>query len=292
MNKTKIEYLDFTWNPIAMRCTPVGEACRSCWHLRMAKRLSFNPTIYQTEREAYAGGPPVLKERELEAPLRKRKPARIGVLLMGDLFHESIPGGFLVDIFRMMLINPQYAYFLLTKRPKQMMDFLSAGLVSEASWIWLGVSVWDQPSADENIPILLQIPAKHRWVSYEPALGSVDFGSWVSLRKELHFRNSMPGDQWAKVAPGIDWVVCGGETGPGARPMHPDWVRSVRDQCKAAGTPFFFKGWGSWLPLASADEADNYQGPMREWDDGIRSVKVLRKQSALLDGQEWREMPR
>lgn len=286
MNKTKIEYLDWTWNPIAMRCTPISEGCRNCWHLAMAKRLAKNHTIPCSERTAYSGQlmptQPlfVLRERELEAPLHLRKPARIGCQLMGDLFHKDVPEEWRGKILILARSLSQHKFFFLTKRPKEMQVTLWAwDMKGDTSGIncnhlWFGVSIEDQKTADERIPILLQIPAIHRWVSVEPMLSNLNLCSCSShLPGTL---GHLPGC-WLR---SLDWVACGGETGPGARPLHPDWVRSLRDQCQVAGVPFFFKGWGEFSPY---------------WEFGDSRLpprKVGKKYSGhFLDGKEFREFP-
>jgi protein gp37 len=284
MNKTKIEYLDFTWNPIAMRCTPVSDGCRNCWHLAMAKRLTKNPTIPKDEREAYAGGCPVL--RNLEPLSSLKKPSRIGVQFMGDLFHEKVPKYFIVSIWMMMLSANRHKYFVLTKRPQRMLDLVSVMFkdiftkepaTKTANHIWLGVSIEDQKTADEQIPILLQIPAAKRFVSCEPLLSEIDL--FVAFGGH---------DQGLKMTESLDWVICGAETGPGARPLHPDWVKSLRDQCQAAGVPFFFKSWGEWTDLTPDKVYLQYK-----FDDGLLMHRVGKKKSGhLLDCKEWRQFPK
>jgi protein gp37 len=280
MQQTTIEYLTHTWNPIAMRCTPVSRGCDHCWHLRMAKRLSG---IFKGKQEflsadtnylrkiAYSGGSPWLNKNELlSAPLRRKKPSVIGVQFMGDLFHNSIPKLSIAAVFGVMAATSQHRYIILTKRPMDARDwfrwadsnvysgsdrclsFAQSTLGTElipihlgldgrcppekrrpVKWplenVWLGVSVEDQPTADERIAQLLQIPAAHRLVSYEPALGPLDFSGINGWEMAMD------------LPPKIDWIIAGAETGPGARPCNPDWLRSVRDQCQAASIPFFLK---------------------------------------------------
>lgn len=321
MQKTKIEYLDYTWNPLAMRCTPISDGCRNCWHLAMAKRLAKNPMIDRDAQRAYFGTDgPSMNYVELEAPLRLKKPSRIGVQLMGDLFHRNIPDKFLIQIFNAMRMAPKHKYFLLSKRPSRMSDFcqrlrfdgkgdgktyladsadspgycLMGGYgCTGMDWVWLGVSIENQQTADERIPILLQIPAAKRFVSVEPMLGPVDLGKLSD--------------------PNISWIIVGGETGAGARPLHLDWIRSLVEQCQAAGVPFFFKSWGEWeksgydsTHLLNADgrfvkrsEAMLRISDTRQDDlvdrghlGWIRMKKVGKKRSGrLLDGKIWDEMP-
>lgn len=248
MNRTKIDYLTHTWSPIAMRCTPVSAGCANCWHLSMARRHAGNHTLRPEMREARAGGKPWLNPEELGAPLRLRKPAVIGVQFMGDLFHESVTYEQIWPVLTVIGAVRESAFVVLTKRPGRMAEVFDwwgsggaarvrvapGGPIFEAAllassqanvWplpnLWLGVSVEDQKTADERIPILLGIPAAVRWVSYESALGRADLN--------LNMRG------------GISWVVAGAETGPGKRPADLGWFRRMRDQCAAAGIPFFFK---------------------------------------------------
>jgi len=251
MNKTSIEYLDYTVNPLAMRCRPVSAGCENCWHLGMAKRFAKNPAIPAERRAAYAGGTPVLIEKELNAPRKLRKPAVIGVQFMGDLFHEDVSGDFLVHVMETIGEAPQHTFLILTKRPQRMRK------MTEEAWyghhipnVWLGVSVENQETADERIPILWQIPAAVKFISYEPALGPLVLGDAC--------------EEWWQSC-GIDWVICGGESGSGAREMKIEWARSVKDECAGVGIPFFYK-----------------QGP---GDDGA-FIKM-----PLLDGRTWAEMP-
>jgi len=223
MNKTSIEYLDYTWTPIAMRCTPISAGCANCWHIRMANRLAGNPTVSEEARAAYAGGPPVLIQNELNAPLRLRKPAIIGVQFMGDLFHPDVPDSFIFAILAACHAYQQHNFLILTKRPARLLEFWRGR--NPLRNIWYGVSVEDQATADERIPVLERVPAAHRFISYEPLLGPISIQAYLD--------NGM-----------ISWVIAGGETGFAARPCDADWVRSIRDQCKAANLPFFFKRWG------------------------------------------------
>lgn len=286
MNKTAIEYLTHTWNPIAMRCTPVSEGCKNCWHIRLCKRHAANPLHAPDVRAAYAGGEPVLLGHRLNAPLRRRKPAMIGVQFMGDLFHEDVPDGLVDKAFAVMLQAPQHTYQVLTKRAKRMETYVGLwGLpddcrssiyrvaeslkCSPASlrqrWplanLWLGVTAENQQTADERIPLLLQTPAAVRFVSIEPMLGPVDIEPYLpqlvcdgcgreiagSYEGHIHEILHDVGDRFpercgaVRRGPGLNWVICGAETGPGKRPMELDWVCDVRDQCSVANVPFFFK---------------------------------------------------
>jgi protein gp37 len=278
MNKTGIEYLTHTWNPVAMRCTKVSAGCLNCWHLRMANRHAANHTIRSEIREARAGGPPSMIEGELDAPLRLRKPAVIGVQFMGDLFHESIHTDWAQLVIAVAAMAPWHRFLLLTKRPGQAagifnleeLDIAHSMAMDEyghhvfdvharrrddgraTAWcfedglppnLWLGVSVEDQETADERIPALLELKAAVRFVSYEPAIGPVDFQHWPGPGCDPGFCLTSCGDDAHPVTGhrGIDWVVAGAETGVARRHADPDWFRLARDRCAAERIPFFFK---------------------------------------------------
>jgi protein gp37 len=208
--------------------------------------------------------------------LRWSKPRRIFVNLMGDLFHPDVPDDFIDRVFAVMALSPQHTFQVLTKRPERMRAYMNHGegfgrwgfidgrarqiyvernhspfpagkvLIGPLPNVWLGVSVEDQTAADERIPLLLKTPAAVRWISAEPLLGSVDLSRWIhDIPPAGDSRTGHDGGKFSR----LDWVVVGGESGPSARPMHPDWARSLRDQCAAAGVPFLFKQWGEWRPI-------------------------------------------
>ena len=270
---TKIEWADESWNPVT-GCTKVDDGCRNCYAKRMANRLRG--------RCGYPADDPfrvTLHPDRLEKPLHWKKPRRVFVNSMSDLFHPDVHSGFIRRIFSVMLDCEQHTFMILTKRAGRMAQYIErypwSGAMKEAGNVWLGVSVHDQKSADERIPILLQTPAAHRFVSFEPALGAVDFrgplyGFPEQVSSEQHVTKEMAiagGDlalegslyseeEWAQTMPSLDLIICGGESGPGARPMHPDWVRSTRDQCQEAGVKFHFKHWGAYKPVYSAGDPD------------------------------------
>ncbi len=248
MGNTKIEYLDKSWNPLAMRCTPCSPGCEHCWHLRMADRLAGkckkDKWAYPF-KEAYEGSGPPIITGHLEDPLHWKKPARIGVQFMGDLFHENVDSNSLISIFRIIRETRKHKFIILTKRPERMntiflniRSYFNSPTWSPYSWenLWLGVTVCNQEEADQKIPILLQIPAAHRWVSYEPALGPVDFCS-----KEIQISHPDNEGYGVEMIKGLDWIVAGTETGPGARPADNEWFRSIAQQCRSAGVPYFQK---------------------------------------------------
>jgi protein gp37 len=233
----------------------------------------------------------------LDLPLRWKRPRRIFVNSMSDLFHPNVPDQFITDVFRTMAWAHQHVFQVLTKRPERMRRLLSGYEFQDAvtdnahecaDWpwplanVWLGVSVEDQATADERIPPLLQTPAAVRWISAEPLLGPVDLER-PRPGPDLDQGHGAKICQPWLIQSGIDWVVVGGESGPKARPMHPDWARSLRDQCAAAGVPFLFKQWGEWLS-AELDECPGGH-PDKDWmwadgaawspDDGQRGMPLF-----------------
>uniref|UniRef100_A0A6M3L9H4 Uncharacterized protein n=1 Tax=viral metagenome TaxID=1070528 RepID=A0A6M3L9H4_9ZZZZ len=198
---------------------------------------------------------------QLEKPLGWKKPRFIFVVSMGDLFHEAVSDGLTGLVFAMTIMAPQHTYLFLTKRPQNMKEHLSTFWKDEPppANVWLGVTAEDQQRADERIPVLLSIPAAKHFVSVEPMLAEVDLDDYLPriLCSGCDKGMSPVGavhEYWvgpptdppllcghAVEVPGLDWCIVGGETGPKARPMNPDWARSLRDQCQAAGVPFWFK---------------------------------------------------
>jgi len=238
MQRTGIEYLDYTFNPIAMRCTPVSAGCKNCWHLRMATRLAGNDCFARDRQRAYHGdGPPLLLEDELTAPLRLRKPGVIGVQFMGDLFHDAVPFKMVDSVIGIAAQCQRHTFVVLTKRTRRALAWLAwrSTFTNQTDLprnVIFGTSIENQPTADERIPLLLEVPAARRMVSIEPMLGPVDL--WYAA---FDGSESRPLGK----LPGIDWAALGAETGPKKRRMDLDWARSVRDQCLDAGVPFFFK---------------------------------------------------
>lgn len=310
MSKTKIEWATHTWNPIT-GCTPVSEGCQNCYAARMSKRLAG--------RYGYPEDNPfrvTFHPERLEEPLHWRKPRMVFVCSMGDLFHEDVPFDFICKVWNVMRYARNHTFMLLTKHPKRMLEWFQAVqewseygqgsymifgggkpksyggdgiIVGKAKrWplpnVWLGVTAENQQRADERIPILLQIPAAKRFVSVEPMLGPIDLiqSAGIEITDVGTFGL-------------IDWCIVGGETGPGARPMHPDWARSLRDQCQEAWVPFFFKNWGEWAPNyygAQEWESDNSMA-FHYFDDPPLKVWRCGKKRAgrLLDGQAWDQFP-
>ena len=309
MNRTKIEWAEAVWNPVT-GCTPVSEGCRNCYARRMARRLAGRcgyPAVLRPPAGADEPFRVMLHEDRLVEPLRWRKPRRVFVCSMGDLFHEAVPWEAINKVWTVAHVCA-HKFLFLTKRPARMLEFFRdqhhswaamTGPDVPPSNCWLGVSVEDQASADERIPLLLQTPAAIRFVSVEPMLGPVNIKGYLDGSIRWSIRTN---------ATRLDWVIGGGETGLGARPMHIDWVRSLRDQCAAAHVPFFFKQWGEWQPVhgtgrTTGDEEEEVR-PFR-WlavggtarDSGCPPdalmLRVGRKRAGReLDGRTWDEFPK
>lgn len=235
MATTKIEWADAVWNPIT-GCSPISEGCDHCYAKRMAHRLKG--------RYGYPSDDPFRvtfhKSKRFD-PSLWRKPRNIFVCSMGDIFHESVEFEWVEEIFEVMRAHNQHTYFLLTKRPNRVVEFWNwrkdvwLGGHMNSVWskhVWLGVTAENQQRADERIPILLQIPAAVRFVSVEPMLSGIKFNHhWLgACDSEDHPNHSF-----------LDWVICGGETGPGARSAKAEWFNSIIDQCRSAGVPVFIK---------------------------------------------------
>lgn len=308
---TKIEWTDATWNPIT-GCTLVSEGCRHCYAARLAAtRLSSHPSRAGLARlnakgEAKFTGEVRFNEQWLDQPLRWRRPRMIFVCAHGDLFHESVPDEWIDRVFAVMALASQHTFQCLTKRPERARAYLAAdrcwmwqdpifgGPLFDPTFpgsplplrnVWLGTSVENQAAADERIPHLLEAPAAIRFLSAEPLLGPI----------YLHRTDFVGGFDTPYR---LDWVIVGGESGHGARPMHPDWARSLRDQCANAGLPFLFKQHGAWLheshdpnglwDWSGADE----RGAMHLWPDATASIHVGKKRAGrLLDGREHNGFP-
>jgi len=266
---SKIEWTNKSWNPIT-GCTPVSEGCRNCYARRMAQRLKGRYGYPMDDPFRVTFHPDRLNE-----PSKWLKPRMVFVCSMGDLFHYSLSYLTINEVIAVIGRNYQHIFQILTKRPERALEFYGRFPVRKYPNVWLGVSVENQKTADERIPILLQIPAAVHFVSYEPALEEVNFTPYLNK---------------------LDWLIAGGESGPGARPAHPDWFRKARDQCVAAGVPFFFKQWGEWAPSGQFESTGCNPKGVFQFEDGIFSdrtvFKVGRcKAGRLLDGKEWSQYP-
>lgn len=296
MQKTSIEWthrpgtVGMTWNPIRARikgqspkartgtfCTKISPGCTNCYASVINKRfgtgLSF--TVPNLEQHEF-----VLDQRFLEQPIHQKKPCTIFVGDMFDLWHEAIPAEMIAEVLRVALKTPRHTFQFLTKRSERMHRTVN---FAQEHWgvefgphMWFGVSVEDNERALERIPHLQETRAAIRFLSVEPQLEDIKLGhdtpevGWISYLQGF--------DGCDPIIPGIDWVICGGESGPGARPFNLAWAESLLAQCRTAGVPFFMKQIGSdpWLPndmwrgLTQPKIRDRKGGDPAEWPDCLR----------------------
>ena len=315
-----IEWTGRTWNPLA-GCTEESEGCMNCYARGMAWRLMHNPNAavsakYKDTVRKTAGGKLQwtgkinLNSAALSIPYTTNEPTVFFVNSMSDLFHPNVPFSFIDLVFTQMAICEHHTFQILTKHPDNMLKWFNAehgdwehpGMrqTSEClryyayqwktkfgekeNWkfplpnVWPGVSIENQKAADKRIPMLLQVPAAVRFLSCEPLLGAVD------LIPVLNY--PIPGTKDYK--PPIDWVIAGGESGHKARPAHPDWFRTLRDQCRNMEISFFFKQWGEYYPNSLTDGSK----PSVYVDSKTLMARVGKKISGrLLDGIEHNEYP-
>jgi len=245
-DKSSIEWTDATWNPV-MGCTPISEACDNCYARRMIRRYAGRRGWPESQDAV------TLFPDRLDWPFRWRQPRRIFVCSMSDLFHPAVPFEFIVRVFDVMARSPRHTFLVLTKRAhrmrravKQIWDgFAGAGLETPLPNVWLGVTAENQKLVDERIPPLLETPAAAHFVSVEPMLGPVNVSCWMNCGCDSPENDYCDPGPWCAGYSALDWVIVGGETGPGARVMERAWVEDVLTQCELEGVPFFFKGWGT-----------------------------------------------
>ena len=302
-----IDYVDASWGPWR-GCTPVSEGCRNCYARRDMRRFGLD---FETVTRA--------SDKTFYAPMKWTEPKRIFVCPWGDFFHEA------ADVVRRDALEvieacPQHTFVIPTKRTERMVECLygetGRHYLGGGDYIpnmWILASVEDQATADVRIPELLKLGKHGAWpvlgVSYEPALGPVDFNHLHYERLcEIDALNGTHGvirphqGQQRK----LDWLVMGGESGPNARPMHPDWVRQTRDACVAAGVPFFYKQWGEYgtdpykivynnhVIWIVPDGRYEMAGGGDLWDENKAAVmgRVGKKAAGhIIDGREWRQFP-
>jgi protein gp37 len=265
----------------------MSAGCTNCYAMKMAKRLeAMGVEKYRGLTKTVNGNAiwtGAIKEDHsaLGAPLNWKKPKNIFVNSMSDLFHADVTESFIAEVWQVMGHTPHHNYQILTKRPDRMLEILSRNKHGVLPNVWLGTSV-ENSDVISRIDYLRDVPAAIRFISFEPLIGDVGH---VNLT-------------------GIGWAIVGGESGHKARPMHPDWARSLRDQCKAASVPFFFKQWGAWAP-GLTDDTGFIAHSERYRDDGTDMIdrldqsktyettaKVGKKRAGrLLDGVEHNAFP-
>jgi protein gp37 len=314
--KSNIEWTDATWGP-TVGCTKVSAGCDHCYAETLVNRFAGSNSGFPNRFDVMT----IRGEATLTLPLKWRKPKMVFVNSLSDPFHADVPDEFIAEVWAVMSLAPRHTFQILTKRHARMRSLTSSFLfrimVNAArmrrgypvlpdsppngpSWplrnVWLGVSVENQQWADIRIPALLDTPAAVRFLSCEPLLGPVEL--WLDITR-------MPlGKKRSEL---LHWVIVGGESGPGARPMHPDWARLLRDQCTAAGVPFLFKQWGNWVPITTggvrlgdvcmSPDGDTYTVDQdyicahNESDGGWLRNVGKKAAGRELDGRTWDEFP-
>lgn len=276
MNNSKIEWTDHTFNPW-WGCIKVSAGCKNCYAETLDNRWKGGHWGPGSTRRA-------MSEEYWKQPLKWNAaaekaglPAKVFCASMADVFEgypDTLPH--LHRLFTLIENTPHLIWQLLTKRPENIMQLVPDHWKKQfPANVWLGTSVENQEAADERIPHLLEAPASVRFLSCEPLISPVD------LHRHFSPATTYDYDEYGDVIrdwqyePEIHWVIAGGESGHSARPMHPDWVRSLLDQCQSAEVPFFMKQWGEWA------------------DDGGYPVRIGKKLAGrLLDGREWNEFPK
>ena len=277
---TAISWCDSTFNPW-IGCTKVGPGCDHCyaealmdtrWH-----KVQWGAGQQRQRTSAANWRKPLLWEREHEAfALMHSRRRRVFCASLADVFDNEVEPAWRADLFALIAQTPHLDWLLLTKRignAKAMLgDYKTVPLLPN---IWLGATVVNQEEADRDIPKLLAVPARVRFLSIEPMLEQIE------LRTRGYFNYCERPDRTGRadgthvLRPPLDWVICGGESGPNARPMHPDWVRSLRDQCAAAGVPFHFKQWGEWTPGENVERVRGTVDTAFLWDECNWSIHPL-----------------
>lgn len=313
---TNIEWATHTFNPW-IGCTKISPACDHCYAEAWDRRFAVSG-------HAMHWGAGVERRRTSEEnwklPLKWNAEAektgvrpRVFCASLADVFDNEVPSQWRIDLMKLIRATPHLDWLLLTKRIGNANDMIGLAIdklplddqcgmgqwnhhpVAQWPWpnVWIGATICNQAEADRDIPKLLAVPAAKRFLSIEPLLGPVELGMTNGL---VHGHDAADYK--------LDWVIVGGESGPNARPMHPDWARSLRDQCQAAGVPFLFKQWGEWI---SADQDECPTGPpFSRWmwgdgapflpSDGQRSEALYcragkKLAGRILDGRTWDEVP-
>jgi protein gp37 len=276
MAETTIEWADYTFNPW-IGCTKVSPACDNCYAENWGKRFGVKWGHKEPRKRTSDANwrKPLEWNRKAE---KEGKRPRVFCASLADVFDVEVPFEWRRDLFTLIAMTPHLDWLLLTKRPQVMLTFaIQHGWPENA---WAGTTVENQEMAAARIPMLSAMPAKVRFLSMEPLQGPVDLSFW-------------PDDA-------VQWVIVGGESGHGARPMHPNWARSLRDQCQAAGVAFFFKQWGEYAaefrPGTAVELSTLAANQSVAWGDGKTNhtlyTRVGKKQAGrLLDGREWNEFP-
>jgi len=333
MGKTSILWTDYSWNPW-YGCQKVSDGCKNCYMFREMKWHGRDPNIVQRAKAFYD---PSQHPRRSCAPvlwsknLPSNKPyLKVFTCSWSDFFIEEADP-WRDEAWDIIRHTPNLIYQILTKRPENIIARLPGDWNGGWPNVWLGVTVENQKTANERLPLLMDTPAAVKFVSCEPLLEYVDLVKavhpdewawdevnadpddcepeelieeceaecdWINYGDDLVVnpeyqeweQQRIRQAQYITYKREINWVICGGETGPGARPMHIEWVKALRDQCKSAGIPFFFKSWGEFRPLSLQDDMDRLAMIMAPGMEVMARVG-RRKSGRLLDGIEWNEFP-
>lgn len=346
MAKTTIEWTDFSVNPIRARdkrtgavghyCVKIAPECKHCYASRLQPR--FKMPQFQDQIKAVRNNDIeiFLDESKLQEVLARKKPTKWFWCDMTDMFGDWVQVEMIDKCFATMFLTPHHTHQILTKRPARAKEYLSDPYLYQRLHevikgmmgydnpkrpavnssdlplknVWLIVSAGIQDTLDKFVPILLDTPAAVRGVSIEPLLQPTSFrwAKWHNYHPE-GWRERGESQGHLDGMKGIHWVIVGGESGPNARPMHPDWVRSLRDQCNAAGVPFFFKQWGEWAPdetrpagpsavpgnmckVITPGMPDYYAAVGMDGRTMTKLVNVGKKAAGrILDGRTWEEYP-
>lgn len=318
---SKIEWCDHTFNPW-IGCTKVSPACANCYAEGYARRVGGpawgNGEPRRRTSEAYWRKPKAWSRKAEGASVRPK----VFCASLADVFDAEIPADWRQDLWRLIASMRDLDWLLLTKRPENITRMLPTGWGDGWPNVWLGTTVENQKQANQRIPPLLDVPAARRFLSVEPMLGAIALRNlWNCYGWDEDVRaDALTGEWWTsryqeepyRTDAKIDWVICGGESGPGARPLDPEWVRSLRDQCLGAGVPFLFKQWGEWAPGECADAAPTKTEDVAYLEDGDWHFERLTpresaemnydvepdvyrlgkaKSGRLLDGELWDQRP-
>lgn len=348
---TKIEWAQSVWNP-TRGCSKVSHGCNNCYAIRMAHRLAHMPATAQryaglakkTEHGLEWTGTVATDESALHIPVKNKKPTIYFVDSMSDIFHASVPFAFIDRIFAAMAASPQHVFIVLTKRPEQAFKWfnyqdkewanegmqgteriryqalhtLGINILAE-NFAWplpnviMGVSIESQKYI-ERLHWLVRIPAATRCISAEPLLGELDLHfTRIAFEKASEDFLNLPTKDLLYPKGSIDWVIAGGESGPGARPCNFGWATKLQQQCKKAGIAFFFKQWGEYLPLCewykkpfftknktiytanergqAVDVYDYYKTAEKITDENTFYKVGKKLAGSLLNGQQYRQLP-
>ena len=300
---TKIEWADHTFNPW-IGCTKVGPGCDNCYAKAdfddRKHRVTWGAGQARSRTKTW-GNPVRWNKQHLSFGIKHGRRQRVFCASLADVFDNEVPDAWRLDLFRLIRATPNLDWLMLTKRIGNA-PIMLANVRLQADeyldpfpWpnVWIGATIVNQEEADRDIPKLLAIPAAQRFLSMEPLLGPVDLGLCDCDKGS----RAGPGGVGGVTCPRchgaggrmMDWVIVGGESGPNARPMHPDWVRSLRDQCQEASVPFLFKQWGEWVSV----ELDMNPSDADEMKHFEHQVSRIGKKAAgrLLDGREHNGVP-